>query len=545
MPSPVTLTRLSTAAFIAALVVLVALATLALREMHRLEGATSRTLHTRDVLAQSHLVLQLITDAETSARGYAVTGDTQFLQPYRLAVQELPAASSRMGQLVLEDPEQKRRLEALLPLIDSRLAHIDRIIDTRGSAGGEAAQQVIRSGYGQDVMERIRKLLAELNTAEESLLRERVAAGEERARSSRRALTALVGTGALLLALAWIFSRRAVAYLSRAQAVAHLGEARLRVTLQSCGDGLIVTDEAGKVTMLNPIAEALTGWREDQARGIPVDQVFRIVNEFTRDTVESPVSRVLRDGTVSGLANHSVLIARDGTERPIDDSGAPIKGENGGNIGVVLVFRDVTARKLAEQARERLLRAEAEREAAVRATEAKDQFLGLVSHELRSPLAAIRGWLHLVAGGFLPEPEVPGALERITRNVRLQERLISDLLDVSRITAGKLEVIRSPVDLTDIAQAAVDECKWMAEQKGVALVLERADSRLHVLGDEHRLVQSIGNLLSNGIKFTPPGVSRCSAQAAQRRGGGDGNRHRDRYGARSPRTAVRAVLAGR
>lgn len=201
----------------------------------------------------------------------------------------------------------------------------------------------------------------------------------------------LVAAVPLLLALAWIFNHRAVAHLAQAQTMARLGEARLLVTLQSCGDGLIVTDESGKVTMMNPVAQALTGWREDQGRGVPLNEVFRIVNEFTRDSVESPVSRVLREGKVVGLANHTVLIARDGTERPIDDSGAPIKTESGDTVGVVLVFRDVTPRKLSEQAKERLLRAEAEREAAVKANEAKDHFLALVSHELRSPLAAMRG----------------------------------------------------------------------------------------------------------------------------------------------------------
>ena len=215
--------------------------------------------------------------------------------------------------------------------------------------------------------------------------------------------------------------------------------------------------------------KALTGWTQGEAEGRPLEQVFRILSESTREAVESPVSHVLREGKATGLPDHTLLVARDGTERPIDDSGAPIRGANGEIVGVVVVFRDITARKQAEQARERLLRAEAAREAAVRANEAKDQFLALVSHELRSPLAAIRGWLHLLDSGFVPQSEMRGALQRIYRNTRLQERLVSDLLDISRITAGKLEVIRSPVDLVRIAQAAIDGCSSLAEQRGVAL----------------------------------------------------------------------------
>jgi signal transduction histidine kinase len=241
--------------------------------------------------------------------------------------------------------------------------------------------------------------------------------------------------------------------------------------------------------------------------------VFRIVNEHTRNPVENPVGRVLREGKVVGLANHTVLLARDGTEWPIDDSGAPIKQSSGETIGVVLVFREVTARKLAEQQRERLVRAELERAAAVDANQAKDQFLAVVSHELRSPLAAIRGWLQVLMSGRLAGDELQAALGRIFRNTRQQQRLIDDLLDISSIMAGKFEVIRSPVNLVALCETAVDECKWACEQKRIALHLHKLEDSLLINGDEQRLVQSITNLIGNGIKFTsPPGSVRVAVQ---------------------------------
>jgi PAS domain S-box-containing protein len=122
----------------------------------------------------------------------------------------------------------------------------------------------------------------------------------------------------------------------------------LAATLRSIGDAVIATDAAGCVELMNPVAEALTGWSAGEALGIPLHEVFRIVEEETRAEVESPVARVLREGTVQGLGNHTLLLARDGTERPIADSGAPIRGEQGELIGVVLVFRDQT-RERAEQ----------------------------------------------------------------------------------------------------------------------------------------------------------------------------------------------------
>ena len=124
----------------------------------------------------------------------------------------------------------------------------------------------------------------------------------------------------------------------------------LRVTLSSIGDAVITTDTKGSVTYLNPVAESLTGWPQAEAAGIPLEIVFKIINEETRQTVENPATRALREGLVVGLANHTLLIAKDGTERAIDDSAAPIRNANGEVDGVVLVFRDVTDRRKAERA---------------------------------------------------------------------------------------------------------------------------------------------------------------------------------------------------
>src|SRR4051794_37686714 len=111
----------------------------------------------------------------------------------------------------------------------------------------------------------------------------------------------------------------------------------LRVTLSSIGDAVITTDTAGRVTFLNPVAESLTGWKQDDASGKPLETVFKIINQDTRKTVESPTVRALRDGVVVGLANHTLLISKDGRERPIDDSAAPIRNARNEVAGVVLV----------------------------------------------------------------------------------------------------------------------------------------------------------------------------------------------------------------
>jgi PAS domain S-box-containing protein len=137
--------------------------------------------------------------------------------------------------------------------------------------------------------------------------------------------------------------------LRAARAQATEGRERLQVTLRSIGDAVVTTDLEGRVTDLNPVAEELTGWPLAEAVGQPLEAVFRIVNEDTRSPVENPAIRALREGTVVGLANHTLLIHRGGTERPIDDSAAPIRDESGSVAGCVLIFRDVSAQRSVER----------------------------------------------------------------------------------------------------------------------------------------------------------------------------------------------------
>jgi len=163
----------------------------------------------------------------------------------------------------------------------------------------------------------------------------------------------IVSLGALAAA-AWSVQlrHRGQRYRSLYEAEAALRKAEQShgIILRSIGDAVLATDANGRVEMLNPVAEALTGWTQDEARGKPLEEVFRIVNEETHQPVENPVARVLREGVVVGLANHTVLISRDGTERPVADSGAPIRDDRGLITGVVLVFRDQTAERAAQRA---------------------------------------------------------------------------------------------------------------------------------------------------------------------------------------------------
>jgi PAS domain S-box-containing protein len=282
-------------------------------------------------------------------------------------------------------------------------------------------------------------------------------------------------------------------------------------TLKSIGDAVIATDDRGRVVFMNPIAEQLTGWTTSEARSHLCTDVFKIVNEYTRRSVDDPVTRVLRDGLVVGLANHTVLIAADGTERPIDDSGAPIRRRDGRTVGTVLVFRDVSDRRRVEAEREqstvereRLLIAErTARAEAERANRLKDDFVAMVSHELRTPLNAISGWTDLLLRNRHDEAFMTRGLDVIARNTRLQTQLISDLLDISRIVSGKLRLEIQSVDLASVIDSAIETVQHTADEKAITIAREVDRMIGPVSGDPGRLQQVVWNLLSNAVKFTP------------------------------------------
>lgn len=282
----------------------------------------------------------------------------------------------------------------------------------------------------------------------------------------------------------------------------------LATTLASIGDGVIATDNLGRVSFLNAEAARLTGWTDGEARGQPLPAVFRILNETTREPAENPVDKVLRLGTIVGLANHTVLVAKDGTETPIDDSAAPIREREGGPLfGVVLVFRDFTEQK---NARNEILRlnSDLERRVAERTRELRESIQELetfsytVAHDLRGPLRAMHRSaevLLLEHASGLPA-EGGDFLRRICESAERMDRLIQDLLAYSRVTRSEIKSV--PVEprliLADLMVQLASEIK---ERKADV----RIENHLELVqADPMLLIQVFTNLLSNALKFVPP-----------------------------------------
>jgi two-component system CheB/CheR fusion protein len=283
----------------------------------------------------------------------------------------------------------------------------------------------------------------------------------------------------------------------RAEERIRLERGWLQTTLASIGDAVIATDETGRVVFMNGVAEGLTGWTAAEAQGLPLGRIFVIVNEETRAPVDCPVDKVLREGAVVGLANHTLLISRSGLEHPIDDSAAPIH-DGAVMHGVVLVFRDVTESRAAER---QILAA---RDEAERATKAKDRFLAVLSHELRTPLTPVFVLLDSLATRRELPADVRSDLQLIRRNVMMEARLVDDLLDINRISQGKLQLHVEMVDLHRTLEYAMEICLPQAAEKAIRVVTEFRAPKHRVCGDLSRLQQVFWNLIQNAVKFTPP-----------------------------------------
>ena len=274
----------------------------------------------------------------------------------------------------------------------------------------------------------------------------------------------------------------------RAEESLRESEQWLSTTLRSIGDAVIVTDAKGLVTLMNPVAEDLTGWDEAEAVGKPLEDVFNIINEQTGERAEDPVARVLREGVVVGLANHTVLIAKDGTKRSIADSGAPMRDEEGNVIGTIMVFRDTPELKRME---EQLVRKE--KLATI------GQLASGVGHELRNPLGVIGNSTYYL------NIKLKDADEKVRKHIEIQQRevnrankIISDLLDFSRVRPPALE----EGNVNSIIKGTLADFK-LPENISVETHLNAELPR--ILVDPDQIRQVFLNLISNAVQVMPEG----------------------------------------
>lgn len=606
-----------------ALVVLliVGSAILSAYNVDRLHADSALVDHTHQVIRSLESIIEKVRDAESAQRAYVITGDKSYFAPFDSVAAETDDIVETVELLTADNPEQQTRAKQLRADIAARLKTLFANAKLREEQGFEAAQESIATETGKRQMDSLRNTIDDMQNDEYGLLIKRSA---EAARMFYTTLLSiLLGTALGLLAIGgflWLLRRN---WLDRAAAAAEIFDQReqLRTTLSSIGDAVIATDAQARVEFVNPVAATLTGWDAEAARGQPLQEVLRIINEHTRGPAENPVDRVLAEGVIVGLANHTLLIRKDGAEIPIDDSAAPIRDQAGEVTGCVLVFRDITERKKTEAEIERLLAREKRRaeqlrkltdaaltlnsatsrdsvvgvvqeeakivfeaeQAKVHITEdsddssssesksltlpttglvvplvarsgrpfgylqldkcrngdfseddesilaqlahmaavavqnaqlyeelrlanhRKNEFLATLAHELRNPLAPIRYSLELMQ---LAENDAAAQLESRTiigRQVNQMVRLIDDLLDVSRISRGKIELRREHLPLQSVIAAAREASEPTIADYGHKFAVEVSEKPIWVHADPTRLTQVLLNVLNNAAKYTPSG----------------------------------------
>jgi PAS domain S-box-containing protein len=294
-----------------------------------------------------------LVDAETGQRGFLLTGNEIYLEPYRVAIKNLDRTMGQLKELTSDEPNQRKHIEALEPLVERKLTELQTTIDLRRNKGPAAANVVVLAGSGKQWMDQIRAVLAEMATEESDLRNLRTQQMNTALAAAERTVIGGGILSALLLSLVFAVLVRELSERKRAQEALAKREKWFSTTLSSIGDAVIATDMNGSVTFMNSVAQSLTGWSLEDAQGKSMDLVFDIINRETRRPVENPVKKVFREGKIVGLADHTLLLSKNGKEFDIEDSAAPIVTESGESIGVVLVFRDITDLKHAREEADR------------------------------------------------------------------------------------------------------------------------------------------------------------------------------------------------
>jgi len=459
--------------------------------------------HTQRVQLELTTVESLLKDAETGQRGYLYTGEARYLEPYNIAVQQIDSHITSLAELVTDNPKQLSRVVTLRTLSKVKLEELATTIALFGEGRKDEARGIVLSDMGKRTMDQVRAQTAEMAREEGSLESARLEAVSSSTRSLMRTLylaTALAIAGLVFLAL---YILREMDQREKHAAEIRQREEWFRVTLGSIGDAVIATDEHGTVIFINPVAEDLTGIRLRQAQGQPIHKVFPIFNEQTRNPVENPVAKVLEQGRVMGLANHTILQHADGHMIPIEDSAAPIYDDARKLRGVVMVFRDVTGEK---QAQEVLRKAEK--------LAAAGRLAATVAHEINNPLEAVCNLIYIVKNtSSLPEDAV--------NYLNMAEQELERVSHITRQTLGfyRDSSEAGPVVLSDVIESVLRLYENKLKSKSIAVEVGRSDCPpVHALQGE--IKQLIANLVSNAADAVAPGGKIRISMAPVKQGNG-------------------------
>ena len=466
--------------FLVLLLILIANAVIARRQLRVQESSQVWVNQTQQVLIELRRTESLLIDAEAGQRGFLYTGDLKYLAPYDLALSELTSHLGRLEQLTGDNPVQLVKTKTLRELSVTKLREMADTITLYRSGDLAGAKAVVLSSRGIDQMDSIRTLVDSMEADEVEIESSRAAT--HLASVETTILSTYFSNAIAMLALVILgyFILRESRLRERHVRLLEDREDWFRMTLTSLGDAVIATDQHGKVTFLNAVAERLIGTTNAQAHGHPIADVFPIFNEATYKPVENPVVKVIAEGRIVGLANHTVLRDRDGNMIPIEDSAAPLRDADGKLVGVVLVFRDASLERQTQE----VLRKTEKLAAAARLS-------ATIAHEINNPLEAIGNLIYLAKGE-------EGISATAREHLRMAEDELERVSHITRQTLGFYRESKLPelIDMPELVESVlrIHSNKFMTKNIAVLKNFQECPP-IHGLAGE--LKQVMANLISN------------------------------------------------
>lgn len=279
----------------------------------------------------------------------------------------------------------------------------------------------------------------------------------------------------------------------------------LATVLKSIGDGVITSDAIGTITFMNPIAEDLTGWKQQDAFGKAATEIFNITHTETHTLIEHPIAQALRQGVTVELPERTLLISKNGVEIPIDDSAAPIKDEKGNIMGAVLVFRDISERQQAKAVQQKQIEQERLVAQLEKLNELKDDFLSTVSHELRTPIANMKMAIQMLKASPTAE-KTQRYLEILQAECNRETELINDLLDLQRLETVSYPLLLSEtLNLKEWLPRVIEPFRVRTQQNQQILKINLANDLPLLVTDRGSMERIVAELLNNACKYTPAG----------------------------------------
>lgn len=450
-------------------------------EYYRSEGLRAAAARSYDRRIQQIQMLSRLKDAETAQRGYLLTGDARFLEPYRPAETDLEAQLRAMREH--PDPELPTDYTARISsLAASKVAEMNQTILLVQRGQTATARAMVADGRGKDIMDSLRVAIGGAIAREEVRSKERSEAFLAQRRSLSTIIIGIFGalTLMLLIFLVSLWRSRNARYAAVVEAFE--AAERNQTILDSTIDAIVILNPSGTVEVMNASATSLLGYGRHELERRDIATII--------DLAPGEGSFHKRVGLIDGQLRRSFLTDRrvkhrDGREIAVDVAMGVMRVPSGDHI--VVSLRDISERKRIERV--------------------KDELMSTVSHELRTPLTSIVGSLGLLKAGTAGElPQGAGRLVEIAENnSRRLIRLINDMLDIDRIESGKLDLARDPIDLRPVIEQACVGSEGLARSSGVHMHCDMPDQPVMVSGDSDRLLQVVTNLMSNAIRVSPKG----------------------------------------